>query len=150
MNTTRWSNRYKLGVPEIDAQHQRWFVLTEAFMQLARNRQADREVIEAALVDAADYAKEHFANEEALMRKVRYPVSEYRRHCDIHLKFRTHVESITEKWVAGQTVEATEIASFMSQWLIGHILSTDIKYIGFCLSTESELEQRGNRKRRTR
>jgi hemerythrin len=148
MANLKWSSRYRLDVPEVDAQHRRWFGLTGAFLDLAQSRQADAAVVEAALTDAVDYAKEHFANEEALMRRVRFPESEYKRHCGLHRTFATRAENMVERWILGQTVEPTEIAGFMRGWLVGHILSTDIKYLGFYLSAEAELEPRGSRERR--
>jgi hemerythrin len=148
MATLKWSSRHKLDVPEVDAQHRRWFGLTGAFLDLAQSHQADAAVVEAALADAVDYAKQHFASEEALMRRVRFPESEYKRHCTMHKTFAARAESMAERWVLGQPVEATEVAAFMRGWLVGHILSADIKYIGFYLSAEAELEQRGSRGRR--
>lgn len=148
MATPKWSNRYKLNVPEVDAQHRRWFDLTGAFLALARARQADNAVIEAALVDIVDYTRQHFADEEALMRRIRFPSSEYECHRNIHREFTARAERMAEQWVAGQVTEAPAVAAFMSEWLVGHILSTDIKYIGFCLSSEAERVQRASRGRR--
>jgi len=150
MATLKWSSRYKLDVPEVDAQHRRWFGLTGAFLDLAQSHQADAAVVEAALADAVDYAKEHFASEEALMRRVRFPESEYKRHCEMHKTFSAQVESMTERWIFRQSVGATEVAEFMRGWLVGHILSADIKYIGFYLSAQAELERRASRGRRGR
>ena len=146
----KWGKQYKLGVPEVDSQHRRWFDLTNAFLDLARACQADSAVIEAALADAVDYTREHFANEEKLMRRVHFPSSEYVRHCKLHRTFTTRVERMSKQWLTGKSTEASEIGAFMSNWLVGHILSTDIKYIGFYLSSEAEREWPASRGRRKR
>ncbi len=130
MARLEWHSRYKLGVPEVDAQHRRWFDLTNAFLDLAYARQADNAAIEAALVDIVDYTRQHFAEEEALMRRIDVPSSEYERHRSTHKEFTARMERMTEQWLTGQFTEASEVAAVMSEWLVGHILSTDLKCIG--------------------
>ncbi len=71
-------NEYKLGIAEIDAQHEHWIYLMEAFKNAITDHLLEPVSIEASkklLSELLDYTKNHFEQEERLMLKYNELVS---------------------------------------------------------------------------
>ncbi|HEY3323326.1 MAG TPA: hemerythrin family protein [Planctomycetota bacterium] len=126
-----WDEKYRIGVPEVDAQHQRWFELVDAVLQLVESGEADALAVNAAMLEAIDYAEEHFKEEEALMRRVNLPLDELESHCSMHHAFRTRINALMRHCRDEYPNVAAEMVAFMHGWLVHHILETDIKFLGF-------------------
>ncbi|MBI3564746.1 MAG: bacteriohemerythrin [Elusimicrobia bacterium] len=132
-----WSaDEYGVGVQAFDAQHQELFrMINELYAAMAAgsggSAQAGRTI--AAL---ADYAKEHFGEEEAAMRKTAYP--DFVRHKAAHDKFVHEVAEFKAKYDAGTALLTGEILDFLKDWLLSHIKTIDRSYSAY-------LNQRGVR-----
>ncbi len=74
----------------------------------------------------ADYAVEHFREEEAMMRQTKYP--DYDAHIQIHKVFVDKVVQTKADFEQGRGMVASEIVRFLVDWLINHIGKTDKKY----------------------
>ena len=63
-----WKSDFEIGVPAIDEQHKRLFAMLDAL-----HRPDDQVKLNDLLLSLGRYIEEHFAFEEALMRKHAYP-----------------------------------------------------------------------------
>jgi len=119
-----WSSYMAVGVVEIDEQHKKFLDIANDAVDavLSHNQSAVDTVIE----QLKDYAQYHFDTEADLMTKYKYPESSahYNAHIDFHDKIAVLENS------ASASKEA-ELISFMQNWLIMHIGSTDRKLADF-------------------
>jgi hemerythrin len=134
METFPWDDSLRLGVPEVDEQHKQWFVLTNAYLDLVESGQGNIKVLQDALKAAVAYSRAHFKTEEALMRHIRFPQSEYDFHRMTHDAFVERLNALAKHGREGRPAAVREMAVFMSGWLTKHIREVDVKYVGFYLS----------------
>ena len=112
-----WTDKLALSVPEIDAQHKRWFLLTNAFLRKARLPHTAGATVQRFLAAAVAYAQKHFSAEEEFMRTIRVPDDFYRWHCMAHNAFVERVSALAERCRKGAPGVVEEMAAFMTGWL---------------------------------
>lgn len=117
----KWKESFAIGDAEIDAQHQRLFVLAHEFSE-AKDKAAQ------ALCAGAlfDYTREHFGHEEALMAATGYP--EMEAHVAQHKHLIARLGEVSDRVYNG-TLSAEDLNKFLSAWLVGHIVTFDTKLI---------------------
>jgi hemerythrin-like metal-binding protein len=76
-----WNPAYSISVPQIDAEHQRLFVLSDQ-LHGAMKAGSSRAVVESTLAGLIGYCRDHFRHEETVMRESGYP--ELRAHQALH------------------------------------------------------------------
>jgi len=113
------------GVMEIDEEHRKLFELIDGAYELAKG-DFTKAGLEVLLDELKEYAKTHFAHEEAYMERI--GDGELERQKREHAQFAAKVASYD---LAGSTEEASgqvvaEILSYMAKWLYSHILGSDI------------------------
>lgn len=124
----RFTEDCLLGVQEIDEEHRYLFELLGRVDYLLQNEYGGDlyEDIKGLLGELENYADQHFAHEEAYMKKIRDPELILQR--TQHMAFR---ETITEFLVknidedAEQREALEELLSFLAKWLYRHILGSD-------------------------
>jgi len=116
-----WKESYCIGHPGIDDDHRRLVGMINRFTTAVNDGQA--EIAVRPLLDALkDYACYHFQREEQLMLGYDYP--DYARHKRMHDKFERQIHDVAAHLDVGTDMGAF-LLSFLSQWLTGHILTTD-------------------------
>jgi len=120
-----WVPALSVGIPEIDAQHQKLIALINA-LEEARKGMQSRERLGAALHALGDYTKEHFALEEKLLTENSYP--ETREHKAEHALFIERIDAFCAGFESGKAQVDLELLSFLKAWLTRHISFTDKKY----------------------
>lgn len=120
-----WKSDYSVGVEQLDAQHRKLF---EYFNELegAMRKGRGREVIAQVLANLASYTREHFRQEEDLMRRAAFPGLE--RHRQVHEAFVARVQELVKRQAEGDTSVTVEAATSMAEWLSRHILGMDREY----------------------
>lgn len=113
-----WKESYTIGNPTIDSQHKALFSIINDF-----DNCFDREAIKSTILELYRYTREHFASEEALMKKVNYPgLNEHRA---LHDQLIEELNVIVEKKL--DTVSnLTRMQEFLYKWLVDHILTRDM------------------------
>jgi hemerythrin len=115
--TIEWKDRYRIGDPEIDAQHQAWFGKINDF--LSAN---GKEALTLCEMKMYQYTRVHFKHEETLMRSINYPgLSD---HISKHNELLSHLNGLSEQ-IANETIDLVKWRNFLSSWLIHHIAVTD-------------------------
>ncbi len=121
-----WSEKYSLGIPSIDAQHQKLVGMINTLHE-AMKAEKSEEVLAGILDGMAQYAQEHFTYEEGLLAQAQYP--ELESHKVIHDSFVKKALALAEQFKEGNKVLTIETRNFLKDWLQGHILGEDKKYV---------------------
>ncbi|GAB4304504.1 MAG: methyl-accepting chemotaxis protein [Desulfuromonadia bacterium] len=120
----RWNPRMSVLVPKFDEQHKQLVAMVHELNDAMKDGQGD-EVIGSIIGRLAEYAVNHFNQEEAFMRETGYPG--LAAHHAIHEDLKKKVGEAIEAFEKGEIVPAA-IMQFLSDWLINHIMKEDRKY----------------------
>lgn len=119
-----WSDRYAIGIPEIDTQHRELFQAINRLLA-ACSQGSGKAVLPEVLDFLGNYVVNHFATEERYMEKYQYPGLP--QHRQIHqgfvntfLGFRKQAEA--EGPGLGLVVRVNQV---LVDWLKNHILHVD-------------------------
>ena len=115
-----WSDQFSVGVPQMDAQHRRMIDLINTL-----HSGADAGSASQAISGMFDYASQHFASEEELLRRVGY--SELHTQQREHRAFLSKADEFSKANLNTPEMCA-QIADFLRSWMLHHILEEDMKY----------------------
>ena len=117
-----------LGVEEVDEEHRHLFDLLNQSLEMLCNHFAGDQYIQIKelLEELEEYAEEHFAHEEAYMKKLRDPELILQR--TQHMIFRERImeflmRNIDDEDDQRQALE--ELINFLAKWLYHHIIGSD-------------------------
>lgn len=125
-----WKENYKIGVPEIDEQHQ-YLIGAINDLHEAISKGHGHDYSEKVLSKLIDYVEFHFSAEENLMEKVEYP--EMEEHCLEHLLLKSRVLAFQKRFKEEREPLSEDLMLFLRDWLENHITVVD-KKIGSYLS----------------
>ncbi len=128
MARIEWTEELSVGVPELDAQHQRWINMINELHDTLLHGDADDlvEITGRMLRNMAEYVDEHFQAEEAYMERVGFVgLEEHRR---IHQRFSERVRRYLEEHESGVTLLNTTLMKELENWLTEHIARQDKQY----------------------
>ncbi len=117
-----WTSDMGLGHPQIDEQHKRLLLLGEAVVEPLLDS-ADHKPGLAQLQALIEYAEEHFAFEERLMRSIGY--TEMEQHAKFHASLLLELRTFFSRVEQGERTNPAKMISFLWDWLILHIDSAD-------------------------
>ncbi len=115
-----------IGVSEIDDEHKRLFELINEVDSATKAGGDSIFTAMALITELKQYAINHFAHEEAYMEKINDP--ELDRQRKEHAVFVERINSYALADVTDESAATTiyELLEFLSRWLMGHILGSDI------------------------
>ena len=122
--TTNWNDSYLLGIPMIDNQHKKFFVILDNLETL--NQKQEKSEMHSLINELQNYVIYHFKTEEDLMVKSQSPNIDL--HVMEHELFRKKVEEFHHSYYNNNEELLNEMISFMRKWLIIHISGTDAEY----------------------
>lgn len=125
--------RFKIGIPEMDAQHARWIEIIERFRATAADRLLEPEghaAAVAALNDLIDYTRRHFSSEEKMLAAHAYP--KFAEHCAVHRAIERQLAGMHEDLLTQKTRRLSlKLNLFATIWLFEHIMGEDADYANF-------------------
>jgi hemerythrin len=127
MALLNWSKEYSVEVQSIDKEHQKLFdMLNELHdaMKVGKGSQ----IAPAVLKRLVAYTCEHFAHEENMMLRARYP--DFPKHKVAHDNLTREVSQILRDFEAGEVVLSMKLLDFLRNWLQSHIMGCDKQYSG--------------------
>jgi len=131
MAFVEWTEENSVGLSLFDTQHKQLFkYLNEMFDAMKLGKGND--VLTSTLTNLGNYTITHFAAEENLMTKHKYPGMT--AHIKEHTKFVEKVEALIADHKAGKPVLSIEITQFVKNWIINHINVSDKAYTEFFYS----------------
>ena len=125
-----WKEKYKIGVPLIDEQHEELFKRVSDFLQKVQQKGLWEEKLEK-VKETMDFMQEyvvvHFDDEEAYQEQVNYPDLE--KHKLAHAKFKEavggYVSRLEQEGYSEELVQ--EFSGKLMTWLIMHVAASDQK-----------------------
>jgi hemerythrin len=129
-----WTTGLETGNTIIDNQHYQWIYAVNALHHACKRGKGLQEV-ENTLKFLDDYTIAHFAGEEALQEKYRYP--DYLYHKRIHTEFKGVVQNMAQKLsIHGPKPEFTsEVYVNIAEWVVNHIKGEDFKVAAYIQSS---------------
>lgn len=123
-----WKKEYSVEIPEIDAQHRQLVAILEDLNRAMRKAEGHK-VLEVILDRLQQYATEHFATEERLFKKYRYPEEE--DHKREHDEFLIKLAACRKAAFRNGKLSSTELMQLIEQWFVDHMQTTDYRYVPF-------------------
>ncbi|MEZ5358396.1 MAG: bacteriohemerythrin [Candidatus Zixiibacteriota bacterium] len=120
-----WSNYMSVGDEKMDAQHKKLFRLVNELFEVIREdkgKQYTGKIIDELL----DYTVTHFRAEEHLLDERNYPKLEEQR--ESHKIFVDAITNFKHDLAIGKKTLNMELISFLSDWLVEHIMKMDKEY----------------------
>jgi len=122
----KWKEEYKIGVEQIDKQHQKLFEIANEAYELLKNDfcydKFDR-IIEI-LAQLRDYAIYHFKSEEEYMLSINY--KGYPAQKEAHDSFVDKLNAVKLDTIdENQNQYILELLDFIINWISNHILGSD-------------------------
>lgn len=123
-----WTDSMSVGVARIDKEHQG---LIDLINQLDSEMRAGKgkDALDGVLTKLIDYTKSHFSYEESLLRMHGYPALPTQNK--EHVGFTQKVIEMHTNFRSGKAVLGSPVLSFLSNWLVNHILKQDMAYKPF-------------------
>lgn len=123
--TPAWSEQLATGVPTLDRQHQALFLCVAELERAA----GEGTMLSTwhALAQLSHYAREHFADEEQLMREHDYPGIE--PHIDEHRDFARRLLEIRRDYLDRDI--SGDLIAMLRAWLREHVARTDMDYVPY-------------------
>lgn len=138
-----------VGHPMVDGDHKHLVDLINAF-ELAIERDIDHKKIARVLLSLLEYTGEHFAREEQLQLAIRYPYHESHRrsHRDV-LKKLSDIIGEYSRAPAGAMRDrmVRDLAGFLKEWLVDHIIQSDLRMKPYVLQMQAQQSESIRRKR---
>jgi len=121
-----WSAKYRIGIAEVDQQHRK---LVRLINTLARMHVGDEdpEALLKVFDELASYAAYHFKAEETLMRGYEIDPDFESAHIAAHASFVRQAGEARDVAYLNPNEVTTQTLTFLSRWLIYHILGTDMR-----------------------
>ena len=124
-----WRDEYSLGIPEIDNQHKTLIGLFDAIEEAVKLGESWSTTY-FHIAELRDFARFHFACEEALMRVFDFPDSSLHTAEHTHfLKFLSEMENSSLR----KSVEK-DLVKLLRSWVTKHIVGSDRDFSRHVLS----------------
>lgn len=116
-----------IGVESIDNDHKRLLEIINRLYD-AIDLNAAETVLEDTFESLESYVVEHFQREEALMQQYGYAQSD--EHIKQHRAFAAKVPELKEQLLGAKNyLTAQEVTIYLTDWLVNHIISEDLKLV---------------------
>ncbi|RME67755.1 MAG: hemerythrin [Nitrospirae bacterium] len=119
-----WSDKFSVGVTEIDSQHKKLFSLYNNLVDAMYEGETMGKLQET-LDKLIEYVVFHFTTEENYMKKYNYP--EYEDHKKMHVYLRDKTLDIHRDFSEGKPVLTADVVDFLKKWLTEHVINVDKK-----------------------
>ncbi|MCL1927191.1 MAG: bacteriohemerythrin [Treponema sp.] len=121
-----WNDAYSVGFEPIDTQHKELVKMTnELFESCKQGTDAADKAFLQTIKRAAEYARNHFSDEDKYMLEANFP--NLNDHRKLHDDFLAVVGKAIQDFNTGST-EPFELAQFLKNWLLTHIAEADKQY----------------------
>lgn len=118
-----WKDSYRIGNDKVDQQHQRVFELANAMLE-AR----DRDALRLAAILLYQHVREHFSEEESLMRKVGFP--SYAEHVESHNRMLAALNAVSQT-IGKNAVNSDALSALLLDWALHHIPVADAQFASY-------------------
>jgi hemerythrin-like metal-binding protein len=129
MEQVQWSEKFSVGVRELDQQHQQLIKLLNLLISTQGTTNTHSETISDTLMAMTRYAQAHFKAEESLMEAHGYPGLEDQKIQ--HRNFRKNTVNFSIATTLGIDQVPEDLLVYLADWWVHHILEDDMAYRSF-------------------
>jgi hemerythrin len=132
-NIVEWSNRYSVGIPLIDEQHQKLISITNTlYLGCLKGDEKARAYFMQAIHEAVDYVRYHFSAEEKLMERIDYPdlVNHKKQHDEFVKEILLEVQAFED----GKKFVPNIFVRYLRDWVLTHIAISDKHYADYLMA----------------
>ncbi len=123
-----WTDKLVTGISEIDAHHKQLVGMVNELHRAMKMKKGAKEA--GPILDRlADYTVMHFSYEEDLFEQYMYP--DRAGHKQTHDELVAQVVDFKTQFEDGKAALSMDLMIFLSDWLRGHIMKTDMEYVPF-------------------
>jgi hemerythrin len=126
MEPVQWSEKFNVGVRELDQQHQQLIKLLNILISTQGTINTRSEMISDTLLAMTRYAQVHFKAEERLMEAYGYPGLEKQKIQ--HRDFRKKTVAFSTATYYGIDHIPEAMLEYLVDWWVHHILEDDMAY----------------------
>jgi hemerythrin len=130
MEFIRWCGLLVIGHPVIDEQHQKLFSIINEFHNQLETGESKHLAVDT-LNRLIKFAQKHFAAEEAISKQFGFPDEKLTQHKKIHEQLIFDIFELHQEITSSTSIDLRSISSFLTEWIILHILIEDNKYKNF-------------------
>jgi hemerythrin len=120
-----WGAQHSVHVERFDEDHRQLIATLNELNDAVEARQG-KAILHQTLVTLGAFTEQHFAAEEAAMKRTGFP--DYEAHVAEHRELTTRVREFVRANEVGDTGVSREILMFLRRWVEHHMLVTDGKY----------------------
>jgi hemerythrin-like metal-binding protein len=129
MESVQWSEKFSVGVRELDQQHQQLIKLLNILISKQGTTNTHSETVSDTLMAMTRYAQTHFKTEERLMEANGYTGLEDKKMQ--HRDFRKKTVGFSTATTFGIDQVPEDLLTYINNWLVHHILEEDMAYKAF-------------------
>lgn len=143
-----WREAMNIGDPIIDADHRHLVKLLKE-LETAIVGPIDHKEAGHVLMRLAQYTADHFTREEELMAEIRYPYleSHRRNHREVLKKLTGQAQDYAGAEEARRIEMIRTTVRLLPEWLVGHILQSDLRMKPYVLQFRAQMDESEKRKR---
>ena len=127
----KWDDNYAVGIALFDEQHKKIMELLNSLLDAVKQT-GKTEQCSVIITELVSQSAQHFAAEEAAMKKYNYPY--YKKHLEGHTDIKMKIGELHQKCVEGDMPQTIEILKFMTHWMDSHLKDVDMNYGPFLIS----------------
>jgi hemerythrin len=128
-----WRDKYAVKIEKFDNAHKKIIDMMNELHEIIKLKK-DAGAFEKVLNELYNYTKTHFNDEVILMQHYGYPDLE--NHKAEHDKFISQLDDVKQKLGNSANLLNVQLLYILKDWLINHIMVTDMKYSGFFIEKE--------------
>ena len=124
MNLVEWRNEFKIGIEEVDFEHQELIELINDSYKEAKKEGSTMALIEY-LGEIFAKISAHFALEEKEMRELKY--DQYEDHKQDHKQLLDDIRDIMDEYENISTLDEKEFGQRLTDWFVNHFSTKDAR-----------------------
>ena len=119
-----WMDSYSVGVPALDEAHKQLMAITNDIIAACMEHKS-MDLVTYDFIELLRYTRRHFSQEEDMMRDSGF--DEFEDHRRTHDALFDRILKFMDD-VIHNRIDRAAVAEFMMDWLLTHILETDMRY----------------------
>jgi hemerythrin len=120
-----WNNKYSVGVKAMDDEHTALVgILNELHAAMLKGQA--QAVTGPLLNNLTEYARKHFASEEAMLESAKFPG--LAQHREQHRALTGRLEELAARYKQGDITIFPQLLNFVRDWLTSHMQKEDKEY----------------------
>lgn len=125
MQLLDWTDELSVEDAELDEQHQKLVDLLNELYHAMRTGKGNA-ILGEVLDKVITYTSEHFAHEEHICAKCKFP--DLAAHREAHKQLLDEVHTLKNRFEAGEVLLSVKALDFLKHWVADHIVQQDKKY----------------------